>query len=127
MMKQIPLPVKILLFFLLIRIPVHGQPAYTSAGLINKDLLYRFGEHVVMMNFSSDTTLYWKVIRTSKEANEVSKTIHLNEYTTITAWYEADKTFVSLYSDFSKMETHAMVCREDGRFYPIKGTIELVE
>jgi len=106
---------------------MYSQSGYVAADLMNKDLIYRFGEHVVAMKFSSDTTLYWKVLSSAKEAHEICKTVHLNDHITITAWYEADKTFVSLYSDVSKMETMAMVCRDDGQFYPISGTIEVAE
>lgn len=77
------------------------------------------------MVFKSDTTLYWKNTTKPTEANEQSKTTHINEHTMMTAWYESDSTFVTLLSDFNNLKVNGMVCRPGGKYYPINGTIEV--
>ncbi len=93
--------------------------------IIGKGLTYSFTGGDIFIKISSDSTLFWRDDSKPKDAHEKTKTIHINEYTVMTAWYEADKTFVTLLSDFDKMTVSGMVCWTDGRFYPIVGTIRL--
>lgn len=93
--------------------------------MMNKELIYSFTGGNINMIISSDSTLYWRDDSKPKEANEKTKTIHINESTIMTAWYESDKTFVTLLSDFSKLKVSGMVCRSDGKFYPIEGNIKI--
>ena len=88
-------------------------------------MIYAFEGGNIIMKISSDTTLYWRNDSKAKEAIEQSKTTYINEHTILTAWYEKDKTFVTLLSDFDKLKVSGMVCRPDGKFYSINGTIEV--
>lgn len=117
---------KIICFILLIlSVTIHAQSKLTAKDILNKEMVYIFDGGNIIMKISSDTTLYWRNDSKSKEATEQSKTTHIDEHTILTAWYEADKTFVTLLSDFANLKVSGMVCRPDGYFYPINGTIEV--
>ncbi len=115
------------LFLLCLLIPVttfsQSKPVYKD--IIGKGLVYSFAGADIFITISSDSTLFWRDDSKPKEAHEKTRTIHIDEHTVMTAWYEADKTFVTLLSDFDKMKVSGMVCWADGRFYPIEGTIKL--
>lgn len=99
----------------------------TSKDILGKKLDYRFAGGNIAMIIYSDSTLYWRDDSKPREANEKTKTIHINEHTIMTAWYESDKTFVTLLSDFNKLKVSGMVCRADGKFYAIEGLIKVKE
>lgn len=101
---------------------VFGQKLQVK-DILKKELVYQFEGGAIMMIISTDSTLYWKNGSKGTSAHEKSKTIHVNEHAVMTAWYESDKTFVSLLSDFETLKVSGMVCRADGKFYPVKGTI----
>ncbi len=107
------------------------QPAFSQQlsgkDIIGKKLDYRFTGGTISMVIHSDSTLYWRDDSKPREANEKTKTIHINEHTIMTAWYESDKTFVTLLSDFARMKVSGMVCRADGKFYAIEGVIQVKE
>lgn len=111
--------------FLIISISVFSQVKLTAKNILDKEMVYTFEGGAIIMKISSDTTLYWRNDSQAKEAIEQSKTTHIDEHRILTAWYEADKTFVTLLSDFEKLKVSGMVCRPDGKFYPINGTIEV--
>lgn len=101
------------------------QTSSSTKDIIGKELAYDFGGFIIDITFTSDTTLYWKVRKSEKDAHENTTTLQINEHTILTGWYESDKTFVSLYSDFLKGETYGYQFRVDGRKIPLKGTIAL--
>ena len=110
---------------LLVSLTGFSQSGVTTNDIINKELIYNFTGGNIFMIISSDSTLFWRDDSKPKEAHEKTKIIHINEYTIMTSWYESDKTFVTLLSDFSKLKVSGMVCRSDGKFYPIEGGIQL--
>ena len=97
----------------------------TSQEIIGKEMIFEYDLFTVDLVISSDTTLYWRDMKTSNDANERSKTIHINEHTSLVSWLEADSTFVTMYADFLKGETSAFLYRNDGRIVPITGSIML--
>jgi len=101
------------------------QSNLAAKDIINKELIYSFTGGNIFIVISSDSTLFWRDNSKPKEANEKSKTIHIDDHTIMTSWYESDKTFVTLVSDFGKLKVSGMVCRVDGKFYPIEGSIKL--
>lgn len=109
---------------LLFPIASFGQSGITTNYIKNKQLNYDFPGGTIQIIISSDTTLFWRDESKPKEAHEKTKTIHLNDHTVMTSWYESDKTFVTLVSDFDKRKVSGMVCRADGKFYPIEGVIK---
>lgn len=116
------------LFFALLMLTSLSALCQTSSStkdIIGKELAYNFGGFIIDITFTSDTTLYWKERKSGKDAHEKIKTLQINDHTTLTGWYEADKTFVSLYSDFLKGETFGYQFRVDGKKNPLKGTIAL--
>lgn len=117
---------KIISFILLIiSVAACTQSKLTSKDILNKELLYKFEGGNILMIIKSDSTLFWRNDTKPEEANEQSKTIHIDEHTIMTAWYESDSTFVTLLSDFNKLKVSETVCRADGKFYAIKGDIEV--
>ncbi|HPH85282.1 MAG TPA: hypothetical protein PLC48_07460 [Ferruginibacter sp.] len=110
---------------LLLSLKGFGQSNLTSKDIINKQLIYNFTGGNILIVISSDSTLFWRDDSKPKEAHEKTKTIHINDHTVMTSWYESDKTFVTLVSDFYKLKVSGMVCRADGKFYPIEGVIQL--
>ncbi|MES2848265.1 MAG: hypothetical protein V4685_04380 [Bacteroidota bacterium] len=109
---------------LLLSLTTVSQSKFTTKDIINKELIYSFTGGDILIIISSDSTLFWRDNSKPKEAHEKTKTIHINEHTVMTSWYEADKTFVTLLSDWDKLKVSGMVCRADGKFYPIEGTIK---
>lgn len=102
-----------------------GQSKLTTKDIINKELLYSFTGGDILIIIHSDSAIFWRDDSKPKEAHEKSKTIHIDAHTVMTSWYEADKTFVTLLSDWDKLKVSGMVCRADGRFYPIEGSIKI--
>lgn len=102
-----------------------GQSGLKSKDILNKDLIYQFTGGNILIRISSDTTLFWRDDSKPKEENEKTKTVHISDQVLMTAWYESDKTFVTLVSDFDKLKVSGMVCWADGRFYAIEGTIQI--
>ena len=119
-MKTLLIPI-----LLLLSMAGFSQSGLTSKDIINKGLLYQFTGGDIYIVISSDSTVFWRDDSKPKEANERAKTLHIDEHTIMTSWYESDKTFVTLVSDFSKLKVTGMICRADGRFYPIEGVIKL--
>ena len=115
---------KIICFICLI-ISITGYSQLKSKDILDKEMVYTIEGGNIIMKISSDSTLYWRNDSKAKEAIEQSKTTHIDEHRILTAWYESDKTFVTLLSDFDKLKVSGMVCRPDGKFYPIYGTIEV--
>lgn len=113
------------LAILLFPIASSGQSGFTTNDIKNKQLNYDFTGGTIQIIIRSDTTLFWRDESKPKEANEKTKTIHIDDHTVITSWYESDKTFVTLVSDFDKLKVSGMVCRADGKFYPIEGFIRV--
>lgn len=117
---------KTICFILLVlSITAYSQSKLTTKDILNKELIYMFDGGNIHLIISSDTTLYWRNDSKSTEAHEQSKTTHIDDHTILTAWYESDKTFVTLLSDFDTLKVSGMVCRPDGKFYPINGTIQM--
>jgi len=112
---------------LLTSVSASSQVSSSTKDIIGKELTYNFSGFIIDLTFKSDTTLYWKVRRTGRDANEKTTTFHINDHTILTGWLESDKTYVSLYSDFLKGETYGYQFRADGRINPLEGTIELKE
>jgi hypothetical protein len=110
---------------MLTSLKVFCQNTTTTKDIIGKELAYNFGGFIIDITFTSDTTLYWKERKSGQEANEKTKTQQINDHTILTGWYESDKTFVSLYSDFLKGETYGYQFRVNGKTIPLKGTIVL--
>lgn len=108
---------------LFLALSASGQSSMTTKDILNRDMIYKFEGGELLIRISSDSTLFWRDDSKPKEANEKTKTVHLSSQSIMTAWYESDKTFVSMLSDFGKMKVTCMVCRADGRFYPIEGRI----
>ena len=106
---------------LLLAASAFGQTPATTALMMNRVLTYDFGQYVVDITITSDTTVHWKDAKT--EAYEKSKTIHINDHTALIGWYESDKTFVSLYSDFATGKTYAQICRFSGKIVPFTGIL----
>ncbi len=102
-----------------------SQTDLTVSSIINKDLTYTFVNGSRLIRISSDSTLFWRDASASKEANEKTKTVHIDEKTLMTSWYNSDKVFVTMLSDFSKLKVTGMVCWPDGKFYPIEGKIHV--
>ena len=117
-MKTLPLPA-----LLLFTASAFGQTPATTTLMMNRVLTYDFGHYVVDITITSDTTVHWK--DTKKEAFEKSKTIRINDHTALIGWYESNKTFVSLYSDFATGKTYAQVCQVGGKITPFTGTLAL--
>jgi hypothetical protein len=98
-----------------------------TSDIYNRTLAYEFEDYVTIdLTFSSDTTLYWKVRNSEVDANENIKTIHLNEFTTLTGWVEDDETVVSLYSDFKIGQTYGYQYFKNGRIKELNGSINKV-
>ena len=118
---------KKLITFFLVLFSLKGfcQADFTVSSIINKDLTYTFGNGGRLIRISSDSTLFWRDLSGSKEANEKTKTLHIDEHTLMTSWYNSDKVFVTMLSDFSKLKVTGMVCWPDGKFYPIEGKIQI--
>ncbi len=108
---------------LLLASSAFGQTPATTAAMMNRVLTYDFGQYVVDITITSDTTIHWKDAKT--EAYEKSKATHINDHTALIGWYESDKTFVSLYSDFATRKTYAHLCRLGGKIIPFTGTFSL--
>ena len=123
--KTISMKISFCISFLLISVLGFCQSNLTAKDILNKELIYSFTGGNILIIISSDTTLFWKDDSKPKEAHEKTKTIHVNDHLLMTSWYEADRTFVTLLSDFEKLKVSGMVCRVDGKFYPIEGTIKL--
>lgn len=105
-----------------------GQLNLKTTEAYNKELTYDFKDYVVIhLTFSSDTTLYWIEAKSGTNANEKIKTIHLNEHTTQTGWFETDGTIVSLYSDFKNGLTYGYQFFSNGKSRKLIGTIKLRE
>ncbi|MGV6851120.1 MAG: MoaF-related domain-containing protein [bacterium] len=93
--------------------------------MYNKELEYNFTDYVIIdLTFGSDTTLYWRELKSGSDANEDIMTIHINDHTTLTGWVEHDKTVVSLFSDFAKWETYGFQYFNDGSVRELIGTIK---
>ena len=114
-----------LVLLLFTSLPTFCQTVSTTKEVMGKELAYNFGGFIIDIIFSSDTTLHWKERKSGKDANEKTKTQQVNDHTILTGWYESDKTFVSLYSDFLKGETYGYQFRVNGKTIPLKGTIVL--
>jgi hypothetical protein len=119
--------IPLLAFVLVFSFHGFAQTGLTSREILNRDMIYEFNGGSLLIRISSDTTLFWRDDSKPKEAYEKTKTVHLDAHTLMTAWYESDKTFVSMLSDFGKMKVTCMVCRADGKFYPIEGKIRIKE
>jgi len=117
----------ILFSFLFTSLITFCQYDGTGKSIINKELIYSFGEGSRLIIISSDSTLFWRDRNKPKEANEKTKTMHINNHTIMTSWYNSEKTFVTILSDFDKLKVTGMVCWPDGNFYPLEGTIEIKE
>ncbi len=101
----------------------------TSREIIGKEMVYEFNIFSVDLIISSDSTLSWRDLKNNKNnyENEKTKTIHLNDYSTLVSWVEADSTFVTMYSDFRKGESSAFLYTKTGRTIPVIGTIKQKE
>lgn len=102
-----------------------AQEKLTSRDILNREMIYSFTGGDIRMLISSDTTIFWRDDSKPREAHEKAATIHVNPHTILTSWYESDKTFVTLLSDFAEMKVSGMIGRPDGKVYGIKGTIKL--
>ncbi|MFT3796393.1 MoaF-related domain-containing protein [Flavobacterium sp.] len=112
------------LYLMLLPIIIFGQQT-DAKSFYNKPLTLQFKAGAIHMTIYTDSTLYWKNPSKGTEGKEQSKTIHVDKHTIMTAWQEADKTFVNLLSDFKTRKVSGMVYRPDGKFYPIEGRIEI--
>jgi hypothetical protein len=114
------------IFFILTVSSAFGQLNLKTSEAYNKVLTYDFKDYVAIhLTFSSDTTLYWIADKSGTNAHEKIKTIHLNEYTTQTGWFETDGTIVSLYSDFKNGLTYGYQFFKNGNSRKLIGTIKL--
>jgi len=82
---------------------------------------YSLSGYEVDMTFQSDSVLHWQD-KNRGETNQ-SKTLRISDHARLTGWYESDKTFVSLYSDFATGQAYCHVFRPDGKIIPMKGTV----
>lgn len=115
----------ILFSLLLAACAAHGQSTYTAKDIIEKELLYSFEGGSRLITIHSDSTLSWKDGGHTKAADEKTKTVHVSEQVFITSWYNAEKTFVTMYTDLEKMTFVFTVCWPDGKFYPLQGKISM--
>ena len=106
---------------LLIAVPAVAQTPITD--IHNKVWHYSLSGYEVDITFSSDTTIHWQD-KTRGETNK-SKTIKINDHTLLVGWYESDKTFVSLYSDFTTSEAYGHVFWPNGAILPTRGRFVL--
>ena len=125
-MKQGNIYTALFCFLLFAFVSVTAQTGVLkSENMTGKKMFYDYGSFAVDIIISSDTTLYWKMRDTGKESNEKTVTIHLDDYTTLTSWLEDDGEFVTMYSDFRKGKTSAVIYKEDGKITPVSGSIKL--
>ena len=112
-----------LLLSLTMLIVVSSAVAQTpaTARFNNKTWHYSLSGYEVDITFTSDSTLHWQ--DKNRGETDKSKTTHISDHTALIGWYESDKTFVSLYSDFATGEAWCHVFRPDGRIIPMKGTL----
>ncbi|GAB2600343.1 MoaF-related domain-containing protein [Spirosoma areae] len=116
-------PVLLLLVLLLIAVSALAQTPTTTTDFQNKVWHYSLSGYEVDITFSSDTTIHWQD-KTRGETDK-SKTIRINDHTLLVGWYESDKTFVSLYSDFTTGEAYCHVFRPTGAVLPMRGRLVL--
>ncbi|OGU51896.1 MAG: hypothetical protein A2006_01855 [Ignavibacteria bacterium GWC2_35_8] len=95
----------------------------TTKDIIGKEMIFDYDLFTVEMVVSSDSILSWKSIENEKVENETTRTIHIDEHTTLKSWLEADNTFITVYADYRKGETHAVLYRTSGKVESISGTI----
>ena len=98
-----------------------AQTPANSSAVQNKVWHYSLSGYEVDMTYLSDTTLRWQ--DKTRGETDPCKTHPLSDHTLLVGWYESDKTFVSLYSDFATGEAYCHVFRPDGKIIPMKGTL----
>lgn len=93
--------------------------------IIGKEMTYEYGTRNVDLVITSDSTIYWKDNKTGKNANQKTKTIHIDKNTMLVSWLEDDNTFVSMLSDFYNGKASAFLYKEDGNITPLTGSIKM--
>lgn len=111
--------------FLLASCTAFCQAPLTGKNITGRELLYSFTGGSRLITIHSDSALSWKDGNSSKTGTEKTVTVHVDEHTLITSWYNEEKTFVTMYSDLEKMKFVFMVCWPDGKYYPVEGVIRL--
>ena len=92
--------------------------------LIGKRLTYDFGNFSFEVIFKSDTLFYWKNLKSEYEETDISKTIHLDPYSVMTAWEELNGSFVSMYSNFKKKTASFFIRDIKGKYEGYSGEIK---
>lgn len=108
---------------LLIAVSAVAQTPTTTTDFQNKVWHYSLSGYEVDITFLSDTTIHWQD-KTRGEADK-SKTLRINDHTIMVGWHESDKTFVSLYSDFTTGEAYCHVFLPTGAVLPSHGRLVL--
>jgi hypothetical protein len=106
---------------LFIAVSAIAQTPTATTDFQNKVWHYSLSGYEVDITYSSDTTVHWQ----DKTRGEIdkSKTLRINDHTVIIGWYESDKTFVSLYSDFITGEAFGHVLLPTGTVQAIRGRL----
>ena len=112
---------KVLLLLTMLLVASSAVAQTLATARFNNAWHYSLSGYEVDMTFLSDSTLHWQ--DKNREETNKSKTLLINDHAVLTGWQEADKTFVSLYSDFATGEARCHVFRPDGRIIPMKGTL----
>ncbi len=123
-MRNIYMALFCLLIFAFVNVSAQTD-ALKSENMTGQKMVYEYDSFAVDIVISSDTTLYWKLRDTGEEANEKTVTVHLDDYKTLTSWLEDDGELVTVYSDFRKSKTSAVMYKPDGRIVPVSGVIRL--
>ncbi len=108
---------------LLMAAPAMAQISGSGTATQHKVWHYSLSGYEVDIRFESDTSITWR--DTKRGETDKAKTWHINDHTKLVGWYESDKTFVSLYSDFATGEAYCHVFRPNGAVLPKKGRLAL--
>ena len=83
-----------------------SKKAPTYREMMNKSLKVDFGNSNYEVMFKSDSSFYWKSLRSNNYGDEKTKTIILDDYRVLTHWVETDSNIVSMLTDFEKMKVN---------------------
>jgi hypothetical protein len=84
-----------------------NETALTYRRMMNKPITMDFGETgLYEVIFKSDSTLFWKSMRSGSYGEEKSRTIILDDQRVLTHWLEDDRDVVTILTDFEKMKVH---------------------
>lgn len=77
---------------------------FTYREMMNKPLIVSFKKPATYeILFKSDSSFYWKSLRTGNIGDVKTNTIILDDYKVLTHWIENDSTIVNILTDFENM------------------------